>query len=84
MSARLDHLSATVTSLLASAGIRTAVAGVDLSFNEDRDHRFHPHWLIHMRVFVPKVLPKRTIDELRGKFPRSISTPRPFHAAAFA
>ncbi len=65
----LDILEPTVLSALARVGIRTAILGVDISFNEDRDGEVEPHWLIHLRGLVPKRLSKRTDKALRGKFP---------------
>src|SRR3954452_12196682 len=79
----VDDLEATVHAALASAGIGMAVIGVDVSFDEDRQRQFQSHWLLHLRVFVPGLLPKRIVDELRERFPRSTSTPRPFRSAVW-
>ena len=77
----LDDLEATVKAALTGVGIGTAVIGVDVSFDEDLQRRFRPHWLIHVRALVPGLWPKRTIEQLRAKFPTSASISRPFRSA---
>ena len=72
-----------VTKVLASAGVRTAIIGVDLSFNEDRDGAFDPHWLVHVRAIVPRQLPTHMLGQLRKEFPTTALIPKPFRAVSF-
>lgn len=79
----LDDLERRIRTALTTAGIKTAVIGVDFSFNEDREGRFAPHWLIHLRVIVPKLLSKASVDRVRRQLPKSRRIPKPFRSAVF-
>lgn len=55
---------------IASVGIEVAFGALDLSYNEERQGGFAPHWSPHLRVHFPGQLSKDAEAELRALFGR--------------
>ena len=68
---------------LQAAGVRHAIMGLDVSFNESRANDYEPHWSLHFRIHVPTALSWRSKASLRKQYPPTPTIRRPMVIASF-
>jgi hypothetical protein len=73
----IKPLQDSVKKVLKTSGVKLALGGLDLSFNEDQEHRFKPHWAPQLWLLLPASKSHRWEPALRAKFPTSDVVPRP-------
>jgi hypothetical protein len=66
-----------VKKVLRANGVKLALGGLDLSYNEHRDHRFAPHWAPQYWLLLPTSNRHRWEPALRSLSPSSDVVPRP-------
>lgn len=79
----LQKLRFAVLTAFRDANIRSALMGLDVSFNECRDRTFSDHWLLHYRAHVPHLLSSAARKGLRRQFPKTRTIYRPLRISDF-
>jgi hypothetical protein len=73
----IKPLHDSVKKVLRANGVKLALGGLDLSFNEHREHRFKPHWAPQLWLLVPASNRHRWEPALRAMCLASDVVPRP-------
>jgi hypothetical protein len=68
---------------LIDAGILRGFFGLDISFNEDLEGDFEPHWLLHWRGFGTDEISKRRSERFWSHFPKTTEIPKPRRSGEF-
>ncbi len=73
----LKNAKKAIITALNDARIPGGAFGLDISFNEDRDGGFEPHWQLHLRGLIVGRISKRRKSEFWSHFPKSSEIPKP-------
>jgi len=73
----LEKAREAIRAALIDARIPGGAFGLDISFNEDRDGGFEPHWQLHWRGLIVGRISKRRKSEFWSHFPKSSEIPKP-------
>jgi hypothetical protein len=68
---------------LVDAGILRGFFGLDVSFNEDREGEFDPHWQLHLRGLIVGRISKPRRERFWSHFPKTKEIPKPRRSAEF-
>src|SRR4051812_34516994 len=73
----LENAREAIRAALIDARIPGGAFGLDISFNEDRDGGFEPHWQLHLRGLIVGRISQRRKSRFWSHFPKSSEIPKP-------
>jgi hypothetical protein len=79
----IKNLQRRLKSALARAAVNSAIGGIDISLNEDRDEKFKPFWSLHHYLITSVGDRKRVKTKLRELFHATDEVPRPVKITSF-
>ena len=72
-----------IKSILDSVGIKSAIGGIDISFNEDRGNKWRPYICLHPYLIVAINDKDKLQQRLKRIIPKTIKVPRPVKIPLF-
>ena len=72
-----------IKTILDAVGINSAIGGIDISFNEDRENKWPPYICLHTYLIAATDDKEKLKWDLAKSLPKSIEVPRPVKVSLF-
>ncbi len=72
-----------IKTILDSVGIKSAIGGIDISFNEDRENKWLPYICLHPYLITATNDRQKLRRDLKRIIPKSIEVPKPVQVPLF-